>query len=345
MEKIVVASTNKSAGKTSICAGVMEAAGKKFGYLKPLGDRLVYSRKRLWDHDAAYMSDEFTKSENPEDLTLGFEHGKLRYMYDKKTVRKKIIEMAAKAAKGKDAVLIEGGSELWHGASVNLDAISVSNFLGAKLVLVVDGDDFDVMDDIFFMDNYLDTSGVKFAGIIINKIKDLEDFRETYGAELRKMHVNVLGMIPKIEGLTYYSARYLADRIFAKNLTGETGINKEIKNIYVGDISASAALTNTSFKKEDKLVITSGDRSDMIIAALESSTSCIVLTNNILPHANIISKAIEAQIPILSVAQDTYQTATQIERMEVLLTKEDREKTALLGEMMKKHLKLKELIK
>lgn len=344
MEKIVVASTNRSAGKTCFCAGLMKAANKKCGYLKPLGDRLIYSKKKLWDSDAAYITETFKLSENPEDLTLGFEHSKLRYMFDKQTVKKKITEMAERAGRGKDLLIIEGGSELWHGASVHLDALSISRILKAKLILIVDGDDFDVMDDIFFMTKYLDTSGVKFAGVVINKIRDVEDFRQSYSSELRREKVNVLGILPKIEGLTYYSARYLSDRIFAKNITGEAGMENEIKNVFVGDMSAHSAATNTAFKRENKLVITSGDRSDMILAAIESSTSAIILTNNILPHQNIISKAIDAKIPLLSVESDTYQTAKQIDRMEILLTGEDSEKTELLGEMIKKYVKIKEII-
>ena len=82
----------------------------------------------------------------------------------------------------------------------------------------------------------------------------------------------------------------------------------------------------------------------MILASLESDTSGIILTNNILPPSNIISKASERNIPLLMVFADTYQTAKQIESLEPLLTKDDAEKVDLLQQLAKKHLNLNEIM-
>ena len=130
--------------------------------------------------------------------------------------------------------------------------------------------------------------------------------------------------------------------MFAKVITGEGGLKKVIKNIVIGAWSANIFLQNPLFKKENKLVITGGDRTDMILAALEGDTSGIILTNNILPPSNIISKASEKNIPLLMVFSDTYQTAKQIESLEPLLTREDTEKVELLKEMVQKHVQLSE---
>ena len=74
MKTIVVGSTHKSAGKTSLIVGLAKAAGKPAGYMKPLGDRLLYRKKRLWDYDAALVTNVFGLEDNPEDMTIGFEH-------------------------------------------------------------------------------------------------------------------------------------------------------------------------------------------------------------------------------------------------------------------------------
>ena len=87
-------------------------------------------------------------------------------------------------------------------------------------------------------------------------------------------------------------------------------------------------------------MITGGDRTDMILASLESDTSGIILTNNILPPSNIIYKATERNIPLLMVLSDTYQTAKQIENLEPLLTKDDTDKVELLRRLCQKHLDL-----
>jgi len=344
MEKIVVASTNKSAGKTCIITGLIKASGKKCGYIKPFGDRLVYGGKKIWDLDAGFIAGTFGLSEKAEDMTIGFEHSKIKYSYDEKTVGKKLSDMCAKAGLGKDTLIIEGGSEMWHGASVLLDAISVTKHVGGSLVLIIDGEDYDILDDIFFMKKYLDASRVKFAGVIINKVKDVESFKNTYLADLKKEKVNVLGIIPHTKELSYYKAKHLLDHIIAKNLTGMAGLDKIIKNVFIGDMSENAALGNSAFKKEGKMVVTSGDRSDMILAAIETGSSCILLTNGHMPHANLIAKAAHAGIPMFLMSTDTYRTVTQIEHLEPLLTKDDKEKTEILKNIVKKHVKVKEIL-
>jgi len=345
MKKVVIASTNRSAGKTHIICGICASSVKRCGYMKPFGDRLVYSRKRLWDQDAAYFSGALGLSLEPDDLTLGFDHAKLMYMYSKPAVKKKVQEIAAKAGRGKDVLFIEGGSELWHGASAHLDSVSLAKYLDARLVLVVDGNDYDVMDDISFMKDYLSASGVDFAGVIMNKIRDVEDFNATHAPQLIKEKVKILGILPQISELGHYSAEYLADHLFARTITGGRGMEKEIKHIYIGDMSASSALRNHQFRREGNLVITSGDRSDMIIASIETGASCIVLTNNILPSPHLISKAAQAEVPMLLVQTDTYSTGEQISHLEALLTKKDSDKAKLLGSLIKKHLNTKELLK
>ena len=73
----------------------------------------------------------------------------------------------------------------------------------------------------------------------------------------------------------------------------------------------------------------------MILAAIESNTVGVVITNNILPSSNIISKAYERNIPLLLVPQDTYQTATQINNIESLFTKEDVHKIDLMEQLVR----------
>jgi hypothetical protein len=109
-------------------------------------------------------------------------------------------------------------------------------------------------------------------------------------------------------------------------------------------MSVSAAKANPIFYQENKVIITSGDRSDMILAAMENNTAAIILTNNILPPDDIISKATELQIPLLLVTSDTYSVARQIDLMEPLLTKDDANKISLIEQMIRRHVNLNEFL-
>ena len=72
-------------------------------------------------------------------------------------------------------------------------------------------------------------------------------------------------------------------------------------------------------------------------------TSAIVLTNNIVPPANVISKASEHGVPLLLVPKDTYETALQVERIHPLLTADDTEKIDRLAALAAEHLDLDRL--
>ena len=51
MNSLIFASTRRGAGKTSLLVGLARTLDGPFGYLKPLGDQLLYRKKRPWDAD------------------------------------------------------------------------------------------------------------------------------------------------------------------------------------------------------------------------------------------------------------------------------------------------------
>ncbi|HOX94702.1 MAG TPA: AAA family ATPase, partial [Syntrophales bacterium] len=85
MKKLIVASVHENAGKTSIIVGLCKVLNRKFGYLKPFGYRILYRKKRLWDYDAALMTNLFGLDESPSDMSIGFQHSKMSFMLDEVT--------------------------------------------------------------------------------------------------------------------------------------------------------------------------------------------------------------------------------------------------------------------
>jgi BioD-like phosphotransacetylase family protein len=343
MNKVVIASMREGAGKTSTIIGIAGACGKKIAYIKPFGERMLYRKKRLWDYDSSLMTNIFGLREDPVDISIGFDHSKLRYMYDQESTKQKLEEMIASLGNDRELLFIEGGRDLTYGTSVYLDSISLAKYTGGKLFVVVSGDEDAILDDILFLKKHVDLAGVRLNGVIINKVQNPQEFQQTHLPAIQRMDIPVTGMIPYRGELTYFTVSYLADRLFAKVLCGEGGLKNVVRNILIGAWSANVFLQNPLFKKENKLVITGGDRTDMILASLESDTAAVILTNNILPPSNIISKASERNIPLLTVFSDTYQTAKQIENMEPLLTKDDTEKVELLKELFRKNAKIEEI--
>ncbi len=342
MYRLVVTSMHPNAGKTSIIIGLAKALNKKIGYIKPFGDRLLYRKKRLWDYDSALMNNIFSLGEDPAEMSIGFDHSRLWYISDKDTITKKIRELQENIGKDKDVLFVEGGKELSYGVSVYLDALSIAKSLKGDLVIIVSGKEETIIDDIGFLKNHVNLGEVNLKGIIINKVPNFEDFINIHLPKIKLLDINVLGVIPHYEELPRLTVDFLADRLFAKVVSGESYLNRPVKNIIVGSMAASAVVKLPVFHEEKKVVLTSGDRHDMIEAALEGDTAAVILTCNIEPTPELIAKASERKIPLLLVSPDTYQIAKQIDSMEPLLQKDDTDKIVLLEQMIKKHVNMQE---
>lgn len=341
MDKFVISSMRKSYGKTSMIVGMAEAMGKKIGYMKPFGDRLVYRKKRVWDYDTALMSQLYGLEDNPEDTCFGFDHSKLNYMYDDASIRQKLLGSVEKVGRGKDVLFIESSKNMMHGTYIHLGAFSLSKHTGAKLFVVLTGDDDSIVDDAAFLKKYIDMREVRFGGVIINKVGKPREFKQERLPKIEELGVKVIGVMPYMEELSRLSVSYLVDRLFAKVITAEDKLDRVIENILIGAMYVDAPLQKIFAEKRNKLVITSGDRTDMILAALESDTQAILLSNNMLPPSNIVSKAEEKGVPMLLVPFDTFNIAKQIDDLEPLLTVNDKDKIKLLGKAAKENLDLK----
>jgi BioD-like phosphotransacetylase family protein len=111
-------------------------------------------------------------------------------------------------------------------------------------------------------------TGIEY-GVVINKVNNLEDYRNNYLRDIKELGVNVLGVIPFNQDLTYVPVSYIAEKLQARIITGESGLNRKVKNVFVGAMSGDTASRLPLWKKEGKVVITGGDRSDMVVAALD----------------------------------------------------------------------------
>jgi BioD-like phosphotransacetylase family protein len=342
MKNIIIGSVTENAGKTSFIIGLAKAMDKKFSYLKPFGDKLVYRKKRLWDYDAALITNIFGLEQSSDEMTIGFEHAKLRYVYDEASVKTKLLEMMKHLSNSGGTLFTEGGKNLTYGTSVQLDTLSLVKHMGGKLVLVISGDEGTVIDDITFVKKYIDTADINYS-VVINKVANLDDYMNNHLPDIKNMGVDVLGVIPNEPDLTYISMGYAAEKIQARVIAGEGGMKNWIKHIVVGSMSGDVAVRDPRFQLENKLIIASGDRSDHVLAALVSSTAGIIITNNMLPPQNLVSKVAEKNIPLLLVPYSTFETAKMIDDMTPMLTRDDTERIELLHQMVAKHVNIKGL--
>jgi uncharacterized protein len=343
MDRLVVTSMRQGAGKTSVIIGLARAFNKKTGYMKPFGERVIYKKKQLWDYDAALIANIFGMDVHGESMSIGFHPLKLMSMLDEAMTKERLHELMNDIGDKKDIVFVEAGKDITYGSSIYLDAVSMAKYLDANLLVVASGSEDTIFDDITFLKKRVQMENITLAGVIINKVANVGEFNDVYLPRIIKMDVNVLGIIPYYKELSFFSVRYLADKLFAKIIAGENNLEGIIENIFIGSASVTAAGKEPEFQAKNKIVITSGDRSDMIVAALESGSAAVVLTNNVLPQANIIAKAEQMNIPLLLVPFDVFSTAKKIDDMEALPTKEDKGKLSLVEKMIKDHVDISKI--
>ena len=344
MNKYIVTSLNKDAGKTGIIVGLSKLIMGKIGYLKPYGDRLVYKDKQLWDYDSALITNLFDIRQNPEDLSMGFDHSKLKYVYNKISTAEKLNEMINKISTETDILFIETGSSLIQGVSVHLDALTIAKTTDTKVIIVASGNNDDIIDSLTYLIHNVKLKDVDLAGIVINKVKDIDDFKMNYEEYITSLGINILGILPYEPELTFPTVRLISNGLDAKVITGKSKLNVVAREIFVGAMSGDAAQRVEKFKNKNKLIITAGDRTDMIVAAINTECVGIVLTNSILPPPNIIALASEREVPLLLVQSDTHKVAKKIGQMVPLIDSSDVKKIEILEKLIKNYTTLIDLI-
>ena len=91
--------------------------------------------------------------------------------------------------------------------------------------------------------------------------------------------------------------------------------------------------------------VTGGDRTDIQAAALETSTTCLVLTGNLQPTATIVKRAEEMNVAVLLVPDSTLETVEKLESIFGRTSLGQPEKLGRFQAMLAEHLRYSELIK
>ncbi|MGC8838428.1 MAG: DRTGG domain-containing protein, partial [Anaerolineae bacterium] len=130
---------------------------------------------------------------------------------------------------------------------------------------------------------------------------------------LERRGVRVFGILPQERLLQSISVRELAECLGGETLCCPDRLDDLVEHLMVGAMSVDSALTYFR-RKPNKAVITGGDRPDIQLAALETSTRCLILTGNLQPSAIILSRAEELGVPVIVVPYDTLTTVEIIER-------------------------------
>jgi uncharacterized protein len=321
MKSLYITSVDEYSGKTALCLALGKRLiddGNKVGYLKPLSLQPWRVGGALVDEDAAFVKQALGLAVAPADLSPVVVTSELLQEHltgaGEADLMPKVRAAAEAAAKGQDILLLEGGGSLREGYVMGLPTPQVATELGSQILAVVKyRDDVHLMDDILTAQFRL---GEALGGVIINRVPaEMRDFVEEVARPyLEKNGIPIFGVLPEVSTLAALTIEELLDELDAEVLTETKTTEAVIENLTVGAMTAEAALSRFR-KQRNKAVITGGDRTDIQLAALETSTTCLVLTGNLHPSPLIIKQADTMGVPVLLVSQNTMEAIESIDRI------------------------------
>jgi len=321
MIPLYITSVERYSGKTAVCLVLgkrFKKDGYKVGYLKPLSLQPWRVSGRIADEDAAFVKDVLELKTDvvelsPVVVTEELLHVHLTGQADGELMPK-VQTACSKASEGQDILLLEGGGSLREGYVMGLPTQEVAHALGSKVLTIVKfRGGVRLMDDALAAHFRL---GNEMAGIIINRVPmDDIDFVENIARPyFENKGIPVFGVLPENRSLAAITVEEINNVLNARILNEGLPMDAVVENLTVGAMTAEAALRRMR-KVRRKAVITGGDRTDIQLAALETSTSCLVLTGNLEPRPLIIKQATELGVPVLLVRENTMEAVELIDNI------------------------------
>ena len=309
MANLYVTSAETFSGKSALCIGLgarFRADGLKAGYMKPVNVNCRLREGLPYDDDVAFAKQVFAMSEPPTLLgPVALTPAKLEQQLrgPETDYETRFAEAFTQLSAGRDVMVLEGGRSWREGYVAGLSPKRVVELAQAQVLIVLKYEQTLLVDRALAAQDYF---GKALVGVVINETPraHLEDVRDTMMPYLTRHDLPVLGMLPKDPRLAAPTVAELAEGLRAEILSGADKTGELVEHMLVGAMSAESALAY--FRRQaNKAVITGGDRADIQLAALETSTRCLILTGNLYPSPVVLNRADELGVPVLLADMDT----------------------------------------
>ena len=321
---IYIATTEPNSGKSIVSLGLMQLLlGKtaNVGYFRPIIDD--FEMGKVDDHIDTVLK-HFEVDQQFEDSYAYTRNQvvQLKNMDKDDEIIGHIINKYKAIEDRFDIVLVEGTDFSGEGAIIEWDInVLIAKNLGIPAVIIANGMGKglqELAENVYMAYDSFREKGVEVLLTIANKVES-QNVDDIVAALRKKLPSKILvGAIPHNPILGNPTVKEIAQKLSAKVLFGEDFLNNQVGEYSVGAMQLRNYITHL---KKDGLVITPGDRADIILGALQANISSnypnlsgIVLTGGLLPEDSII-KLIEGLsdiIPIISVADGTFSVTNRI---------------------------------
>ncbi|HXE41554.1 MAG TPA: AAA family ATPase [Candidatus Baltobacteraceae bacterium] len=355
--RVFIAATRQNDGKTTTSLGLIAALQEFFpriGYIKPVGQRFVEIESEKIDEDSVLMDSVYRMNTPLVDMSPIAVEPDFRRKYlqaaNNDALVKKIQKAFDRVAWEKDFVLCEGSGHAGVGSVFDLSNARVAKLLGAKVIIVSQGGIGKPIDEISLNQALFEKEDVEIIGVILNKVlgEKIEYVSDFARRGLKRKGLELLGVLPHQQILSNPTLDLIREELRAELLNAPPALNALVDDVVVGAMSAQNAIP---FFKRGVLLITPGDREDLVLAAgattnpnSEDKMAGIILTGGLRPGANVLKAIQSMPIPVLLAKADSYEVASKVNNLIVKTRPADAEKISLIRDIVAKHVNVKKII-
>ena len=352
MQTFFIAPTDFGVGLTSISLGLvrtLERAGLKVGFFKPI------AQPHPGDTGPERSTELIARTHGlkpPKPLSLAHVE---RMLGDGQLdeLLEEIITLYQQACEGKDVVVVEGMVPTRHASYAARVNLHLAKSLDAEVILV-SAPESDVLAELsgrveLQAQLFGGPKDPKVLGVILNKVRSDESMHafatrlKEHSPVLRSGDFRLLGCIPYQADLNAPRTRDVAELLGAQVLNAGDCEQRRMNKII---LCARTVANTVPLLTPGTLVVTPGDRDDIILAVSLASINGVplaglLLTSDSKPDPRILELcrgALAAGLPVLSVSTGSYDTANQLNQLNKEIPVDDRERAEIITDFVASHL-------
>lgn len=322
MKPLYITAVVTFSGKTALALGIglkLQSLGRKIGYFKPVSTQPFMMGGKVVDEDAEFVRRTLGLDADAAELSpvviddVLFD--KILQGKEERDFLEDIKNAYERAGLGKDYLLVEGGASLREGHAVGASPLRLVNALNLPTLGVVRyRTGIMLVDDVLALRERVGSAD-RLIGAVINSVppEAMEHVTGKVVPFLEKRGVPIFGVLPHQQALMSLTVGELTQVLAAKTLVPGSS-DMLIETLSVGAMSVESAVPH--FRRMlNKAVITGGDRADIQAAALETSTTALVLTGNLQPSSTVLKYAEDRGVAVLLVPFSTLETVERVENV------------------------------
>ncbi len=354
-KSIFIATTEPYSGKSVVALGLMHmllGKAKRIGYFKPIVNYPPQEKKdvhieTLIRHFGLPMRYEDTFAFTREEVMRLAETGSTDELIDT------IIRKYKGLEENHDFVIVEGSDFLGGGVAFEFNAnVSFAKNLGAPVLIVISGEGkttAQILNATITTLHNFQAQEVQVLAAIANKVApgQADEVRDLLRAQLDGKVISAV--IPEDKSLKNPSMQEVLAAVGGRVLFGEHLLTTQVSNSIVGAMQVPNFLRRL---QENTLVVTPGDRSDLLMTGLQANVSTsypkvagFVLTGGLLPEEPVLQliQGLQTVVPIIAVDAGTFQTSNRIGAIQSRISPDDTKKIGLAIATFDKYVDVKAL--